>query len=171
MFISIQSAPWFSWTNNAISDLGREQYDILLFNYSLIVLGFLLLFFTFGLNYSLKNERFGPTFLSISSLYFIAVGIFPLPDQYHIDFSSLFFIAFPLGFFALGLKMYKMKYEFIKKMGIFALIIGIVAACSSVFLIFFQGIAIPEMLILIPGFIWCMIYGLHLIFSNNYLYN
>lgn len=166
LILSLKSAPWFSWTENAISDLGRSDYELLFFNYALDIIGVLLLIFSFGLYYSLKKEKVGPTVFALSSIYFIGVGIFPLPDPKHIDISGLFFIAFPLGFFILGLHMYKQASLFIKNMGIFAFVIAFIACCSPVFLFFYRGIAIPEMIILFPGFFWCMRFGLYLITSK-----
>ena len=167
LFLSLQRSPWFSWTENAISDLGRSEFGLLFFNYTLITIGILLLFFSFGLYYSLKRERVSPTVFALSSLYFIGIGIFPLPDPNHVDISGLFFIAFPLGFLVLGLHMYKQASSFIRNMGIFAFVIAAIAGCSPVFLFFYGGIAIPEVIILFPGFFWCMRYGLHLIISKK----
>jgi hypothetical membrane protein len=163
LFVSIQYAPWFSWTNNAISDLGRPEFGLDFFNYTLIAVGILLLFFSFGLYYSLKKERAGPLILAISSLYFIGVGIFPLPDPNHVDISGLFFIAFPLGFLILGLHMHTQATPFIKIMGIYAIGITGIAGCSPIFLLLYSGIAIPEIIILTPGFFWCMRFGIHML--------
>lgn len=162
LLISIIRAPWFKWTEYAISDLGRIDIGFQSFNFTLFFVGILLLIFSFGLYYSLKNERIAPTILAISSLYFIAVGIYPLPSPIHIDFSGLLFISFPLSFFALGIQLYNRKDIFLKKMAEYALLITIISACSPIFLLFNPGIAIPEMIILVPGFFWCFGYGLHL---------
>jgi len=93
LFLSLQRSPWFSWTENAISDLGRSEFGLLFFNYTLITIGILLLFFSFGLYYSLKRERVGPTVFALSSLYFIGIGIFPLPDPNHVDIISSWFFG------------------------------------------------------------------------------
>jgi len=161
LLIALPRAPWFSWTENAISDLGRPDFGLTFFNYTLILVGILLLTFSFGLLYSSKGERIGPTVLALSSIYFIGVGIFPLPDPNHVDVSGLFFIAFPLGFLMLGLKMYKKRSRFIKNMGIS------IGGSTPIFLLFYEGIAIPEVIILFPGFFWCMTYGLHLVTSEK----
>ena len=168
LMLSILEAPWFRWTDNAISDLGRSEFGIPLFNYTLISIGILLFLFSVGLYYSLKSERMGPTALALSSIYFVGVGACPLPNQIHIDISGLFFIAFPLGFFILGLNMYKNQYHFIKNMGIIALTIAIISGVSPIFLLFFNGIAIPEIIIIIPGLLWCMRYGLNLILPDGF---
>jgi len=167
LLLALPRAPWFSWTENAISDLGRPEFGLSFFNYTLILVGILLLAFSFGLLYSLKGARVGPTAFALSSIYFIGVGLFPLPNPNHVDVSGLFFIAFPLGFLMLGLKMYKKRSRFIKNMGISALIIAIIGGTSPIFLLFYEGIAIPEVIILFPGFFWCMRYGLHLIASEK----
>ena len=166
LYIAIQGAPWFNWFDYAISDLGRPEYELNFFNYGLAFIGLLLLLFSFGLYYTLNGEKFGPTALALSSIYFIQVGIISLPDPTHTDVSSLFFIAFPIGFFLVGIRTFNNPFDFFKKMGIFALIITFLSIISPVFLLFYKGIAIPEMIILFPGFIWCMIYGFYFIVSK-----
>ena len=167
LYVSIQNAPWFSWSENAISDLGISEFGLQSFNYTLIAIGTLLLFFSFSLVFSLKGERAGPTVLALSSIYFLGVGIYPLPHPNHVDISGLFFIAFPLGFLILGLRFYKKPIAFIRNMGLFALFIAIISSVSPLFLLFNKGIAIPELIILLPGFLWCMIYGIKLLISRK----
>lgn len=167
LILSISKAPWFSFTDNAISDLGRSEFSILLFNYTLVAVGILLLIFSVGLYYSLNRERIGPTVLALSSLYFIGVGVYPLPSSIHVDISGLFFIAFPLSFVILGLNLYKKQNFFLKNMGFIALIISIIAGFSPIAMIFFKGIAVPEIIIIIPGLLWCMKYGINIIFSSK----
>jgi len=65
LILSILEAPWFRWTDNAISDLGRPEFGVPLFNYTLIAIGFLLFLFSIGLYYSLKREKMGPTALAL----------------------------------------------------------------------------------------------------------
>jgi hypothetical membrane protein len=160
LFFSIRQAPWFNWTDYAISDLGTS---IPLFNYTLLTVGIILLIFTFGLYFSLHGERAGPVVFALSSIYFIAVGLFPLPSPIHVETSGLFFIAFPLGFFILGIQLHRESNVFLRKMGHAALILPLISACSPSFLLFFRDIAVPEMTILVPGFLWCMRYGIHLV--------
>jgi len=163
--LAIQNAPWFSWTENAISDLGRPEYGLSFFNYILTTIGVLLLIFSFGLYYSLKGERAGPTVLALSSIYFIGIGIYPLPNPNHVDVSGLFFIAFPLAFFILGLgfQRYKKDSSFFRKMGIYALIIAVISVVSPALLFFYNGVGVSEAVIMFPGFLWCMRYGVYLL--------
>lgn len=160
LFLSIGQAPWFNWTDYAISDLGIR---VPLFNYTLFIVGIILLIFTLGLYCSLYGERAGPVVFALSSLYFMGVGLVPLPDPIHVDTSGLFFIAFPLGFFILGLQLYQKTNAFLRTMSRAALIFTVISVCSPVFLLFYRGIAIPEMIILVPGFLWCLRYGIHLV--------
>ena len=164
---ALSQSPWFSWTENALSDIGRPEHGLMSFNYGFIIIGILILIFSIGLYFSLKDQRAGPTVFALSALYLIAVGLYPLPSMEHIDLSALFFIAFPFGFLIYGLRNLNDISDFKKKMSIFALVVFIIAAVSPVLLLFFTGIAIPESLILFPGMIWFMIYGSYLIISKN----
>ncbi|MCK4902334.1 MAG: DUF998 domain-containing protein [Thermoplasmatales archaeon] len=156
----------FSWTENAISDLGRIGYGTSYFNFGLIIIGVLLLIFSIGLNLALKNQRIGPTVFAISAIYLIGVGIYPLPASEHADLSGLFFIAFIFGFLAFGIKNYKNQDDFLKKMGIFALIVVLFAAISPISFLFASGVAIPEAMVIFPGFIWCFVFGINMILSE-----
>ena len=162
---SLIVTPWFSWTENAISDLGRPVIGNVFFNYGIIIIGVFFLIFSFGLFYSLKGERVGPLVFALSSIYFIGVGFNPLPDPAHVDLSGLFFVAFPLGFLIMSLRLIIKDDVFLKKMGLFALLVVLISGFATIFLLFFNGIAIPEAMILFPGFIWCMIYGIYLTFD------
>lgn len=161
LFLSIQMAPSFNWTENAISDLGMFQSSSLLFNSTIIISGFLLMIFSIGLTGMLEKQKISYILLFLSSFFLIAIGIFPLPHPYHIYVSELFFISFPLSFLTLGLNLYKIKDSYKRRLGISALIIACIAIISPVFLLFFNGIAISEITIVTPGFIWCMSYSFH----------
>ena len=161
---ALSQSPWFSWTENALSDIGRPEHGLTCFNYGFIIIGILILIFSFGFYFSLKDQRAGPTVFALSALYLMAVGLYPLPSIEHIDLSALFFIAFPFGFLLYGWRNLNDKSHFKKKMSIFALAVFIIAAFSPVLLLIFNGIAIPEALILFSGMIWFMIYGFYLIF-------
>jgi len=160
--IVVPQAPWFEWTGNAISDLGRADHGLPFFNWSLTIIGVLLLVFSIGLVLYLK-QRIGPTLIGISSIYFIAIGLYPLPNPIHVDTSSLFFIAFPLGFFMLGYRLRMRKEKWYQRMRWFAFTVPILAIASPVMLLFGEGIAVPELMILLPGFFWCAWYGVHLL--------
>jgi hypothetical membrane protein len=166
LVFSIQKVSWFTWTEYAISDLGRPEAAADFFNYGIILSGVLLLIFSLGLIRYL-NEKAGPTMLGLSSSFFIGIGFFPLPDPNHTMVSSLFFIGFLLSLFILGVTLYLRLSRFVGRMGAFALIIAGVSMCTPLLLLFYEGIALPELLIVIPGFFWCMVMGFYMMVGNE----
>ena len=166
LVFSIQKVSWFTWTEYAISDLGRPEAAADFFNYGIILSGVLLLIFSLGLIRYL-NEKAGPTMLGLSAVFFIGIGFFPLPDPNHTMVSSLFFIGFLLSFFIIGVTLYLKLSYFIGRMGAFALIIAGVSMCTPLLLLFFEGIALPELLIVLPGFFWCMIMGFYMVVGKE----
>jgi len=163
LFFSVPQATSFSWTENAISDLGRLEYGSIYFNIGLILIGVLLLIFSVGMHLLLVEQRTGPTIFALSAIYLIGVGIYPLPLSEHVDISSLFFIAFPIGFVVFGIVNYQSDTPFLRKMGQAALYLLIIYAIAPVTLLFANGIAIPEAIVIIPGFFWCMVLGFYFI--------
>jgi hypothetical membrane protein len=163
LFWGISQAHGFSWTENAISDLGRLEYGSTSFNIGLILIGVFLLFFSIGLHLMFVKQRTGPTIFALSAIYLIGVGFYPLPLSEHVDISALFFIAFPIGFIIFGLVNYQSRRKILKKMGRAALYLLIFFAIAPITLLFFDGIAIPEAMIILPGFFWCMVFGFYMI--------
>ena len=163
LMCSILQASSFSWTENAISDLGRLEYGSAVFNIGLVLIGIILLVFSIGMHLLLIEQRIGPTIFALSAIYLIGVGVYPLPMPEHVDLSGLFFIAFPIGFVIFGLVNRDSEIEFLKKMGRAALSLIFIFAISPIPLLFFNGIAIPEAMVIIPGFLWCMVFGFYMI--------
>jgi hypothetical membrane protein len=147
--------------DNAISDLGTKQGSPLFFNTGVILSGILLLLFSIGLIIKFKNDELVPKLLFVSSFFLMGVGIFPLPGSDHIFTSGVFFLSFVIFFLIFGLSY--IKDETYKTMSKIALVIAIISILTPVFLLFNKGIALPEMLILLPGFSWCMIYGYYIV--------
>lgn len=165
LFLSLQQAPWFSWTDNPISELGKQDAVPFIFNNGLIITGILLLFFSIGFSKALKDRNVSPLFFCISSIFLIAVGFIPLPSIEHAYLSGMFFGAFGYAFFAFGVSFYKDSLPFRRKMSFFAILNLIIILISPIFLLYFNGEAIPEMIIIIPGFIWCVLFGSKMVIS------
>ena len=163
LFLSIQQVPWFSWTENAISDLGKQDAAPFIFNNGIIITGIMFLFFSIGLSKELKEKYVSPLFLSLSSVFLIGVGLVPLPNIFHVYLSGMFFGALGYAFFSFGYSYYKDSIPFFRKMGIFAIFNLILTLSSPIFLLFFEGVAIPEMILIIPGFIWCVLFGFKMV--------
>jgi hypothetical membrane protein len=164
IIISINIYPSFDWTENAISDLGVEEAASNFFNYGLVLTGICLLLFSYGLLFFF-GEKQGPAILGFSSIFLIGVGLVPLPNNEHIIMSVPFFISLPLSFLILGMQMYNRIEDYFKKMGIFAFAVVIISLFSAVPLLFFNGVAIPEFLVITPAFIWCSVMGYKMLIS------
>ncbi len=162
IFLALFRAPWFKWTNNALSDLGVEGISAFFFNNGLIFGGILSLIFSFGLAKILKN-KLGVYILSISSIALIGIGLFPIyVFILHFIFSATFFILLTVAFFIIGISL--LKYNHFKKdMGIIAITIGFFAIISPIFLKLFSGIAVIEAMVAFPALIWFLTFGIKMI--------
>jgi len=97
---------WFSFQNNAISDLGRlglEKNYIL--NMSLILAGFLSVFFAYGL---LKEsgsvlKKLGTCVLAAGLVSLILIGVFPEGTPPHNNVSLGFFLLTGFGILIIGI--------------------------------------------------------------------
>ena len=94
ILLSISYSPWFSWTRNALSDLGVHEVAIL-FNSALMIGGVLALIFAFGLMQILHKSKMGFTgtlALIAAAISLFAVGFFPeTAGRIHFYVSVAFF--------------------------------------------------------------------------------
>jgi hypothetical membrane protein len=159
--LALTSSPWFSWTQHALSDLGVETNSAALFNNGFILGGILALIFSLGLM-KLLSRKIGAYLLCISSVALIGIGLFPeTVFVIHFITSASFFIFLTLAFLIIGLTIKQNQFE--RNMGSLALTFALVALCSTIFLLPFKGIAIPEALSCFPAFVWCMFVGFKMI--------
>ena len=151
-------SPWFRWTKHALSDLGVEGTSAIFFNSGMIIGGILAFVFSLGLIKILQN-KIGAYTLCLSSVALIGIGIFP-ETVYTLHFitSSVFFVLLAISFLIIGITIRKDQSE--RSMGTLATVFAILAICSTIFLVPWEGIAIPETLSCFPAFIWCMMYGI-----------
>jgi len=164
ILLAIASYPQFSWTGNALSDLGVvEGITAVLFNFGLIIGGILALVFASGLFVFLRNKMLGGIGASIfllAALALMAIGIFPenvKPTHYYA--SVAFFVLFLISILVIGatfLLTVKVK------MGLFTFLAAAVAAV--VWIIrwttpFVSGVAIPETLFAASASMWSIVLG------------
>jgi hypothetical membrane protein len=155
--LSMAHAPWFNWTHHALSDLGVESISSIFFNYGMTIGGILIFVFSLGLIRILSN-KIGAYLLCLSSLGLIGIGLFPETIfTIHFISSAAFFILLALSLLLIGLTIKQNQFE--RNMGMLAILFSIVAMSSTIFLIPFEGVAIPEAFACFPAFVWCMIYG------------
>ncbi|MCX6666995.1 MAG: DUF998 domain-containing protein [Euryarchaeota archaeon] len=155
--LSMTQAPWFRWTHNALSDLGIKSNAAAFFNIGMMLGGSLTFVFSLGLIRILSN-KIGAYILSLSALGLIGIGLFPENIfTLHFISSATFFVLLALSLLLIGLKIKQNPFE--RNMGMLATLFAVVAIGSTIFLIPFEGVAIPEAFACFPAFIWCMIYG------------
>ena len=133
IFISISLVPWFSWTNNYLSDLGGDPesdclwstwgWASIAFNFGLITAGVLGILFGIGFKISgLVSGAFGSLgafFIVLDSCALVGVGLFTeSTGAWHTYFSIAFFalVGFALLFSIIA--FFKSKE---KKLGFFTL--------------------------------------------------
>lgn len=164
IFLAVSLSPWFSWSANALSDLGvREAAWI--FNSGLIVAGILSMIFAAGLCATLREQvigRAGAMLLLISSFALFGIGVFSeAAGTIHLYFSVAFFMLFPLSLFLLGGGAIVAGSW---KLGFFTIAAGVVAAIPWAFR--WDGVAIPELISALAASSWSMVRGVRLYFEQ-----
>ena len=142
--ISIASSPWFSWIDNALSDLGVSNVAPI-FNSGLIICGTLASLFIVTLIRIERTSRLGPVLLLLSSLSLMGIGVFSEAfGLIHFYFSLSFFISLILSSIILGIH-FTLNLS-TRPLGIFTLLVGIVSLISCVgwAIVRSLGVAIPE---------------------------
>ncbi|MGQ9726051.1 MAG: DUF998 domain-containing protein [Candidatus Bathycorpusculaceae bacterium] len=162
IFSAIASYPQFSWTNNALSDLG-VQWGITatLFNSGLVIGGILALLFAYGLFKILEDKtagKIGAFLFVIAALSLICIGIFPKSSgRIHYYVSVAFFTFIPLSALVIGATFI---IEADLKMGLFTFIVAFFAALVWIIqwtVGFGRGVAIPEALSAIAASLWIIV--------------
>jgi hypothetical membrane protein len=167
ILIAMIYSPWFKWTNNALSDLGAEGISALFFNNGLMVAGFLAFIFSIGI-IKILSIKLGGYLIAVSSIALIFVGIFPVTIfDLHFIASAIFFITMTIGLLIIGITIKHNHFD--KNMGNAAITISLLAFISPVCLYFFDGIAIPEMIICFLIFLWYLSYGIKIAIKTSRL--
>lgn len=171
--LAIISYPPFSWTENALSDLGVQAgVTAILFNSSLIIGGTLMLIFAFGLYLHLHEKILGKIGAFISILDAIAlgaIGVFPENMKpYHYYASVAFFVLFPLSMFFITVALLQIGKA---KAGLFTFIAALFAAVVWVIqstIHFGPNVAIPEALSALSAFAWLIVLGFKMLRPNSH---
>ena len=111
VLLSIYFSPWFSWQENALSDLGVEQaggtqIGIYLFNFGMIIAGSLIALFVVLTRSSLPSNRrnkIAYAILFIGGINLALVGIFTenFPIIHRIV-ALIYFVATPISLMIIG---------------------------------------------------------------------
>ncbi|HII51857.1 MAG TPA: DUF998 domain-containing protein [Halobacteriales archaeon] len=164
VIVAIYFAPWFNWTEFALSDLGVGELPdriarsapsnglhIFIFNAGMMIAGIglaLFVFLTRSLHVDSIISKIGYSLIFIGGLNLALVGLFPIPSPLHFPVAAIYFIATPIGLVLVGGSYLSDSRNF----GILLILIGIVAFLSIVEIVapylldlYSEGIAIPEM--------------------------
>jgi len=170
ILLAISFSPWFSWTENALSDLGVHEVAIL-FNSSLMVGGFLIMIFASGLMRTQGQSRvgfIGSFALILTAMSLFAVGLFSeSAGRIHFYVSVSFFTLGILSMFLIGIALIRDSSE--RKIGAFSILAGVFAA--AVWIVFWnfphKGDAIPEILSSLAASTWAIVMGIRLLMLSS----
>lgn len=160
--LAIALAPQFSWTDNALSDLGIVPSGTsILFNLGLIFSGILTFVFASGLVTYFKGNslgRFGAFVLMLDSVALAAIGIFPENVKpMHLYASVSFFALFPISLLFVTASCLRSSEA---RMGFFTLSIALSATVvwiAQFLLRYVHGVAIPEVLSALAASLWVIV--------------
>ena len=151
-FISaaIASYPSFSWTENALSDLGVVPgLTSVLFTIGLCGGGILALAFSVLGLYSYAGEKnigkVGATFFAAASSSLILIGVFN--EHYrptHYIVSVMFFVFAPLAFFTLTAAFYRYRKKALAAFTIIAALVAAIPWILQLTIHYVPDVAIPE---------------------------
>ena len=169
---AIASYPQFSWTNNALSDLGIIP-DITgqLFNFGLYASGLLAFNFAlFGLFTYLGKSwvgKIGAAVFAAATLALIAIGVFN--ESYsgtHDAVSVAFFVLIPISMFVITCAFWLAHQG---RMAVFTALTGVAAALPWILLFAFNYVpnkAIPEFVSALVVSAWTIILGYKMLKSS-----
>jgi len=162
IFLAIYNAPWFSWTENALSDLGVGGLHATLFNTALIAGGLLTIVFAAGLTQDLPASflsRIGSILFLLDAFALCAVGIFPeTAGRIHFYVSVAFFALFPLSLLLTGSAMLLKPTQ--RRWGLLTILASIIAVGTWMFR--WPSAAIPEIIAALAASSWSMFSGIRL---------
>lgn len=164
ILIAVASYPAFSWTDNALSDLGIIQgFTGPVFNFGLYCSGlFVLNFAAFGLFKYLRSwvGKTGAVTFAATAVALMGIGIaHENIKPYHYLFSVAFFVLLPISLFIIT-AAFAVKRQ--KKMALFTLLTAAAAATPWILQFtvhYVDGVAIPEFASAVAGSAWTVVLG------------
>ena len=175
IFITISYAPWFSWTTNALSDLGGMSGEtpiwaahgtaLIIFNSGLAIDGILTLLFATGLRESLQLTtrlgRLGKLLFVLGACALIGIGIFPKTmGRIHNVFSAPFFFLIPMSLLLMGIAVLKSSQ---KVLGWLTIALAVIGLCPLVIPWPWEGEAILDMISISAMMVFALVFGIRLL--------
>lgn len=142
ILLAVWVSPWFSFTGNALSDLGAHEGSDLIFNSGLMLAGVLLAGFGLGLLGVLQRiaGRAAGGLALADGVALFGIGLFPeTAGRIHFYFSVAFFVLLPLFSLALAAHFFRAGR---KRLALAALAVAVVAGAPWAFE--WSGLAVPE---------------------------
>jgi len=178
VLLSIYFSPWFSWQENALSDLGVEQAGgtqiaIYLFNIGMIIAGSLIALFvvlTRSILASNRRNKIAYAILFIGGINLALVGIFTENfPMVHRTVALMYFVTTPISLMIIG----SGKIASDRTFGLFSIGAGAVALVVILGLVFStlgistgeiypEGAAIPEFIEAVILGMWIGIAGIRI---------
>jgi hypothetical membrane protein len=158
--ISILLSPWFSWGNNALSDLGNSvSSDVApLFNFGLLLSGFFTILY--ALTSFRKHAKYTSYFMVLTGLALKLVATFnEVYKPLHFQVSVLFFLS--LCFVSVSYIIEKRSV-----LAVAALVIGFASWILYGLDIYSAGIAVPETVSSMATSIWVVRSALRIYFNK-----
>jgi len=166
--LAIAYSPQFSWTENALSDLGVvEGVTAVLFNSGLIIGGILAIIFASGLFIFLRNRvlgKIGAFIFTLAALALVAIGVFT--ENFgiiHYYVSVAFFMFATISMLVICATFFIMGKV---KMGLFTFPIAITAALVWVLqfvMRYVPNVAIPETISALLASTWTIVLGFQML--------
>jgi len=172
LFISLaisNSLSWFSWTENALSDLAGTKATAtaaVSFNSGLIIGAVLGIIFAAGLMQILWKRVLGfigAFIFALAVISLFAIGVFPeTAGHIHLYVSVAFFTLFPISLFFIGTSMIKESSE--RTLGFATILFGIFAVMSAapIILARVDDVGVHELLVALSGSVWAIVFGIKL---------
>src|SRR5438876_9757749 len=148
VFLSIFFEKNFSWTGNALSDLGvSERISSPIFNFGLMSSG--ILFFVYGIGLFNFFEgiipKLGTLILLMTSIALSAIGVFnENAEPFHYYASAAFFLLFPISTIIFGGFFFSSRMWWLATVSFFSFMVALLAVAWIVEMR--TEIAIPETL-------------------------
>jgi hypothetical membrane protein len=167
IFISIAVSPWFSWHDNALSDMGvsasSNPFNAALFIGSLLYFIFAIGFLRwYGLHSRLA--KIATVALLAGGIGLLFIGIFTEnAGRIHYYVSALYFLATPLAYLLFGVDMLRHGKSLSGSLTIAAGIVAVLMITA----VPHKRIAVPEILAAVTMGMWTFAMGMKLLVEPN----
>ena len=158
IYAAVASAPWFSWTENALSDLGVEGVTATIFNYGFMATAGMIAAFSRGLQGFTDGDRvgrIGSSLFLLAAVFLFFIGVFPeTAGRIHFYFSVAFFVTLSVTVMVLSVYMLR---QGMKGEGVAVLAAGLISA--MIWTLNWDGVAVPEAISALMMAVTSVIFG------------